>query len=118
MVRISGAAAASVVAAALAVGFPASTLASPTPDAPVIRSSGMSAEFPVGRCIETPGSTLVDLTLPISNPLYVTSVPCTDPSRDYRVVAHVPEEGLCGSETSRVYYARDMVVLCAVQDQA
>lgn len=118
MVRISAASAsaAAVAAAALALGFPASTLASP--DRPTIRSSGMSAEFPVGRCIAIPTSVPMDFAIPISNPLFVTSVPCTDPDRSYRVVAHVLEEGQCGSETSRVYFARDAVVLCAVQDQA
>jgi hypothetical protein len=117
MVRISTAsAAASVVAAALALGLAAPSSASPNPDSPVIHSSGMSAEFPVGRCIEIPNSTPMDFAIPISNPLFVTSVPCTDPNRAYRVVAHVPEEGLCGVETSRVYYARDVVVLCTVQD--
>jgi hypothetical protein len=53
----------------------------------------------------------------INTPLFVKSVPCTDPTRTYRVTAHVPQEGLCGMDTSRVYYARDAVVLCTVQDQ-
>lgn len=113
MVRSSVAVAAAL--AALAAGLPASAQATPSPDRPAVHSSGMSAEFPVGRCIEIPSSIPTDLAVPISDPRYVTSVPCTDPNRGYRVVAHVPEEGQCGSETSRVYFTRDMVVLCTVQ---
>ena len=87
----------------------------------VPRSSGLSAEFPVGRCIAIDDRMLNDdgnLTLNNSSNLtYQASVPCTDPARDYRVVQHVPEEGKCGPETNNVYYARDVVVLCVVQDR-
>ena len=117
MVRSSIAAAAAVAAAlaALAIGPPAPALATPSPDRPAVHSSGMSAEFPVGRCIEIPSSMPTDLAVAISDPRYVTSVPCTDPNRNYRVVAHVPEESQCGPETSRVYYTHDVGVLCTVR---
>jgi hypothetical protein len=116
MVRISAASAAAVVAAALTVGFPAPAQAVPDTAGPVIRSSGMSAEFPVGRCIDVPNNVPMDFTAPIMKLIYVISVPCTDPNRDYRVVAQVAHEVLCPPDTARVYRTNDMVVLCAVQD--
>ena len=43
-------------------------------------------------------------------------MPCTDPSRDYRVVAQTLHEDWCGPETQMVFNTRDMLVLCVVQD--
>ena len=99
---------AAVALTGLAIAGTPSAQAVPPP-----RSLGMSAEFPVGRCIDVPDDIVYN---DVDNLIYLTSVPCTDPGRDYRVVQHVPEEGKCGSETNNVYYARDVVVLCVVQD--
>ena len=85
-------------------------------------SSAMAAEFPVGRCIDVPdqvfdqfGNLMLDGAFNLS---YLASVPCTDPARNYRVIAQVPEEGQCGPETNRVFITRDVVTLCTVQDPA
>jgi hypothetical protein len=111
MVRIFAA----VVAAALAVGFPASATANPGTGG-VVRSSGMSRDYPVGTCLDVPNSTPRDFWAPIDVLRYVGVVPCSDPKRDYRVVSQVPQESLCGPDTNRVYYTRDVVVLCTVDD--
>ncbi|WP_319453807.1 MULTISPECIES: hypothetical protein [unclassified Mycobacterium] len=75
-------------------------------------SSGMAAEFPVGTCIALPDDFVTDSDALI----YDTPVPCTDPSRDYRVVAQTLHEEWCGPETQNVFNTRDMLVLCVVQD--
>jgi hypothetical protein len=116
MVRICAASAAAVIAATLALGFSAPALAGPETDGPVIRSSGMSSEFPVGRCIDVPNSVPMDFVTPITQLIYVVSVPCTDPNRDYRVVSQVAHENQCPAETSNIYHTNDVLVLCAVQD--
>jgi hypothetical protein len=116
MVRISAAstAAAAALAAALSIGSSAPAMA--TPDSPTVRSTGMSSEFPVGRCIDVPNTVPMDFVAPVAKLIYVASVPCTDASRDYRVVAQVAHENLCPPETNRTYVTNDVRVLCAVQD--
>jgi hypothetical protein len=104
MLRICAAAVA-VVAATFTGGFPAH--AYPTP-----RSSGMTAEFPVGICIDVGD----DVTIDFMNIINVASVPCTDPSRNYRVTQHVLNEAMCGSDTDRMFYTRDSTILCVVHD--
>lgn len=94
-----------VVAATLTAGFPAHAYPAP-------RSSGMTAEFPIGICIDVGD----DLTIDFMNIINVAPVPCTDPARNYRVTQHVPNEPLCGPDTDRVFYTRDSNTLCAVQD--
>jgi hypothetical protein len=79
-------------------------------------SSGMAAEFPVGRCIAVPNDFTKDFDADLDSLIYDTSVPCTDPSRDYRVVAQTLHEQWCGPETQMVFNTRDMLVLCVVQD--
>ena len=99
---------------AVAVAAAAATLAaaSPAHAYPAPRSSGMVSEFPVGVCIDVGD----DLTIDYLNIINVAPVPCTDPNRNYRVTQHVPNEPMCGPDTNRVFFTRDNVVLCAVQD--
>jgi hypothetical protein len=94
-----------LLAGALAIGGAAPASAA---------STGMAAEFPVGTCIDYRND---HLAFQNDNLIYFTVVSCTDPARDYRVTAHVPNAPLCGSETNRTYTTRDMVVLCVVNDR-
>ena len=95
-----------VLAGALAIGGAAPASAG---------STGMAAEFPVGTCIDKRNDHLAFQT---DNLIYVTVVSCTDPGRDYRVTAQVPNAPLCDSATNWTYTTRDMVVLCVVDDRA
>ena len=104
MVRILAASALAVTAMAISSATPA-----------VANSSGMSAEFPVGTCIDYRNDHLAFATYDL---LYVTVVPCTDPGRDYRVTAQVANTTLCDPTTTNwEFTTRDNVVLCVVQDQ-
>jgi hypothetical protein len=101
-----------VAATVLAIGLAAPAQAGP-------RSSGMAAAFPVGMCMATsvgfnPASYYID-NYDIIN---VAAVPCTDPSRDYRVTAQVRHQVQCPPDTQNTYITRDVVVLCVVQDTA
>jgi hypothetical protein len=111
MVRLLAASAIALTGLAVASACPA--LATP-------RSSGMAVDFPVGTCMDFPDRVFDDAkNLMLDSAFVITNlavVPCTDPARDYRVVAQVPEEGQCGPETNRVFVTRDMVTLCTVQD--
>lgn len=73
----------------------------------------MSAEFPVGTCIDYQND---HLDFDTENLIYVTVVPCTDPDRDYRVTQWVAYPNQCDSATDWVYTTRDLVLLCVVQD--
>ena len=101
---VGAAVAGGALVAALAIGGAAPALAS---------SSGMSAEFPVGTCMDYPNDHLIleqdDLT-------QVTAVSCADPARDYRVVAQVAHAPQCGTAVDQIFITRDVVVLCVVQD--
>jgi len=109
-----------LLASSAAIALTGLAIASAPPALATPLSSGMSADFPIGRCIDIPDRVLDDdgnLQLNSAfNLRYVSSVPCTDPARNYRVIAQVPQESLCGSETSRVFITRDLVTLCTVQD--
>ena len=109
-------------AASFVVALTVLAIASAPPGLAAPGSSAMAAEFPVGRCIDVPdqvfddvGNLMLDGAFNLS---FLASVPCTDPARDYRVVAQVPQEGQCGPETNRVFITRDVVTLCTVQDPA
>jgi len=97
---------------AAAVAFTGLAIAGAAPALAGSGSSGMAAEFPVGTCIAVPN----DYTIDSDALIYDTAVPCTDPSRAYRVVAQTLHEEWCGPETQMVFNTRDMLVLCVVQD--
>jgi hypothetical protein len=82
------------------------------------RSSGMAAEFPVGRCIDIASDDPVALATIIDDLSYAASVPCTDAGRNYRVIAQVAHVTLCGSATNRVFRTRDALILCVVRDSS
>lgn len=103
-----------VVAAACAAIFAAIVSSSPAHAYPAPRSMGMSTEFPVGMCLDVSD----DLTIDYNNLINVAPVSCGDPSRDFRVTQHVPNEPLCAPDTNRAFVARDVVVLCTVRDPA
>jgi hypothetical protein len=96
---------AAVMAALATAGVPANAYPAPV-------SSGMSAEFPVGSCMNLSD----DYTIDYTNIINIAPVTCDNPVRNYRVVAHVPNEPLCGPDTSRAFVTRDLVVLCTVVD--
>lgn len=106
MIRQFAVSAAAVAATMLAIGSAPTALAG---------SSAMADEFPVGTCMDYQNDHLAFDTEDLQ---YVTAVPCSDPGRDYRVVAQVANVTKCGPETNWKYTTRDMVVLCVVQDPA
>ena len=110
MVRILAASA--LAATALAVGIAAPATAAP-------RSSGMAAEFPVGTCMSTYNGFVGPTNSFIDNYdlINIAAVPCTDPSRTYRVTEQVRHQVQCAPDTSYTYVTRDLVVLCVVRDQ-
>ena len=105
-----------LLAASAAIALTGLAIAS----APSAMAKGLSTDFPVGQCIDIPDRVFdQDGNLQLNdafNLSYTNSVSCTDPARNYRVIAQVPQESLCGSETNRVFITRDLVTLCTVQD--
>ena len=105
-------AAAGVAASVVAVGLAAPAVAGP-------RSSGMAAEFPVGTCMATQvGFNHTSRYVDNFDLINVAAVPCTDPTRTYRVAEQVRHQVQCGPATNQTYITRDLVVLCVVQDPA
>lgn len=88
---------------------------SPLASAAPRMSNGMAAEFPVGQCIAIPTG-VATYELDMDDLTNLRSVPCTDPARNYRVVAQVAYPPQCGSEAQNVYFTKDVRVLCVVQD--
>ena len=102
-------------ATALGLAAAATALAIGGAAAATATSSGMSAEFPVGTCIDYQND---HLNFDTEDILYVTAVTCADADRDYRVAQQVANFTQCDPTATDFFYTtRDLVVLCVVNDR-